>query len=135
MKASFGFRVLLVAAAIFVLGLASRSREYKTESASPPSVIDVPMPAAQDPRSTAEETELGEPEHSIPQRMPQAGPANADQGGNSEPSADTPGAAEVAPVTPGLGATHEVEKQATLPQVIRGGPTRRLKPHRGVGSM
>jgi hypothetical protein len=134
MRASFG--VLLVAAMVgFVLGSASRSREYKTESANCPSAIEVPMPAPQGPRSTAEETEASEAEHGIPQPMQQAGPANAEQGGNSEPSADTPGAAEVAPVTPGPGAIHEVEKQATLPQVVRGGPTRRLKPHRGVGSM
>lgn len=143
MKASFGLGALLVAAmAGFVLSFAARSQEYKTESASPPSAIEVPMPAPQDPRSTAEATELSEPEHGIPQPMPQAEPANGEQGTNStlissapisQSSSESDMAATPMPGPNTKGLTKK--RAAPLPQVVRGGPTRPLKPHRPSGSM
>ena len=100
------------------------------------------MPAPQDPRSTAEKTEVRDLGQRVPQPMPQAGPSNDEQGGNSTlissaPISQSNSESDMA-ATPMLGPNTRglTEKRAApLPRIVRGGPTRPLKPHCPGGSM
>jgi hypothetical protein len=125
----------MAAAAGYVLGLLSRSGG---EPADRPPAVEVLMPAPEAARwPGSNRVQVGGPEQVFPQLMPQAGSPHADCGMLSEPR-------ETAPIPRSLeretcrntDIRPETEKGAEpQPQVIRGGPTRPLKPRSRSGSM
>jgi hypothetical protein len=112
--------------------------------------VEVQIPPLEDSRSTGgRETQVSSPGQGIAQSkgvaqsIPLTGRASAKEAAPSTVT-DTPlisesGIEPVKPATlqPGPNATEAAEKQTTqsVPQLIRGGPTRPLKPHRSPGPM